>query len=207
MPAPLAKSFARLLYVWGLADGKRGTQAIFIGADASPSLAELAAAAQAAADVWPTHALRSDTSNQTSLIKIEAQGFNFQLNPSVPIHPVTAPREGIPSSPAGALVTDSVGPQNAITVTLQTDLPGRSFRGRVYWTGFSDASPSVGRVSQALADEVADFFADTTLAAAGELTGPAGPIVVSRLLGVTNAVTAFRGNNAVHTQRRRALRV
>lgn len=204
MPAPLAVPLTRFLWVWTTSNGKKATQAIFEKVVTESDPTALSAAAEDAFSVWSTHALRGDTSNQITLDKVECQNWNFSVGPN-PIVPVSAAQQSTGAAVAGSFGTQQIPSQDAVTVTLQTGLPGRSFRGRIYWTGFGETAANAGRVSQGFADEVRDFFVDSLAAADLDLDTPV-PVVASRVLGVATDVVSFRGNTAVHTQRRRALR-
>ena len=108
---------------------------------------------------------------------------------------------------SGAGTTGTMPNQVARVVTLRTDKPGRSYRGRVYvpataTTGFNqgvftqDGTPLV----QAFADFAGSLHLGTVLPSSGTLE----VVVASSRVGTTTYVNAFSTDNRPDVQRRRA---
>lgn len=105
---------------------------------------------------------------------------------------------------AGTGAGDILPPNVAACCTLRTGFAGKSFRGRVYFFGFTEASSgSLGTAISAVPTAVEAF-----VAAAGTAMGASGitHAVVSRLRAQSNAVIAAdMRTQSWNTQRRRLI--
>lgn len=96
--------------------------------------------------------------------------------------------------------------QSSLVVTLQTGIPGRSFRGRMYWP-FITSTMTNGRIntSSVTLAQRAEYFAALleAIGAAAETLPSMAPRVVSKTQEAVTLVTSVRVGNVMDTQRRR----
>lgn len=133
----------------------------------------------------------------------------------VDVRPSTSPLGQIIKAWPGGVADDVMPPNDAVAVTLRTDVKGRTGRGRMYLNGYPEGAAN-GGYWEAAAQTAAQALADALLTAYGptpshsELTWG----VISRFeFGVKRDIPAFTPinsvtvHNEVRTLRRRAVGV
>lgn len=106
---------------------------------------------------------------------------------------------------AGVSAGNSLPADVALVVSLRTDLPQRTGRGRFYMPQPAASSLTLdGRVA---ADVVNDLDASLTAAWAGYNTGVDRPVVYSPTFRVTRPITSYNIGDLFDTQRRRENKV
>lgn len=120
-----------------------------------------------------------------------------RIDPLEPV--VTSYTTGLPK--AGTASAEPLPAQNAALFSFRTGKIGRSYRGRVYVPGFTEAHTDTdGKISDANADLLAVEM--TGLLASFEPDGFT-PVVYSSKLGVANDITSVLVDQWYRTQRRR----
>lgn len=149
-----------------------------------------------AASSGPSDHLKTLISASGSITAVRTYGYPDVGQP--------ADRQGVSSGAAipGA-GTASLPPQCSCVVTLQTGLPGRSQRGRIYWP-LCGGGVTVAQRSSLVTQTTANAFADL-LANWGTLleNNTLRPVVASEATGNLTVVSSVRVDNIVDTQRRR----
>jgi hypothetical protein len=114
--------------------------------------------------------------------------------------------EGTLATPASGSVGATMPPQISMVATLQSNVPGRRARGRLYWPaqGATIVSSTL-RVSPAQATNVAGVTANLLEDAAGAWPGPENirPAVISSIGGTATPIVSVRVGDVLDTQRRR----
>lgn len=145
----------------------------------------------------------------------EVQQFMAQLSSGGQIDRIRIYRYAAPGQPATALAVSTGVPlvgagvpsqplQCATVWSLLTGIPGRSYRGRMYWpkwTGTVNAQFRNSSVNDSMAQNAALFI--NTIAGASVAGATFVPAVASVTLGEVTPVTSLRIGNVIDTQRRR----
>lgn len=111
---------------------------------------------------WWTTPGRAQVPNNVSLVLIVIDALNVESG----LHKEYSSGWTV----AGGLGSPALAGQNTMAVKLATSFSGRSFRGRIYWPGFTSADISAGLVTTARRDGVvaAVNTLRTSLAAGGD---------------------------------------
>lgn len=121
------------------------------------------------------------------------------------------------STTTGALTTAPLPYQTALVVSWKTATRGKSYQGRTYLAGFTEANSDGANPDDALIGGVLDWCADIMAIGTGPLASPLTivsryepnptppPSSVPRATNLTTTVTAYRVDRVWKTQRRRAL--
>lgn len=105
---------------------------------------------------------------------------------------------------AGTAATETMPAQNCVCVTLRTALAGRSFRGRVYLSGFAEvANLGSGLIATAARDASANFINNIRQLIPATFADEIQLVVASRTLLETNAVQSAVVRDAVWDAQRR----
>lgn len=95
---------------------------------------------------WWTATGRAQVPNNVSLVLIVADALNVESG----LHKEYSSGWTV----AGSLGSSALAGQNTMAVKLATSFSGRSFRGRIYWPGFTNADIVAGLVTTARRDAV-----------------------------------------------------
>lgn len=106
---------------------------------------------------------------------------------------------------AAGAATSALPAQCSLVVSLLTNLPGRSGRGRLFLGGLAQAVISTdGRVTAPQAQQVANTMAGMYIGIRDELGGDDyRPVVVSPTTGAANKITRLQVGNLIDTMRSR----
>jgi hypothetical protein len=108
----------------------------------------------------------------------------------------------VPSAYAGGESGQPLPTQTALLVSQRTDKRGRSFRGRQYWPGYTEASSDENSINPTTVDNMVNAQADVITDVAGVFSG-AEPVVISELTASATGITTILVEDTWATQRRR----
>jgi hypothetical protein len=149
----------------------------------------------------------------TAVVAPGGAGWKDNLSSSVHFNKVVVRAEDDPVGPEFISAVDVTGAnagsqplpaQVALVTTLRTAKRGRSFRGRIYAFGFTEATNQADGTAEAI---VAQNLSDRWDALNADLQANATPseiVVASRKLASVEPVIVFDTNRAWDTQRRRS---
>jgi len=179
---------------------------------AAPDFTQLGTLSNAIASAFDASAYQNDLDSTCVLTKVESQLFEVVAVPVSPTYPYG--RRNSPTTAAaistntpfagGAVGTLFPSPQVAMRVTLQTILPGKSFRGRVYLPGLAENSlDEAGKWTSGAVTEASGFVADWLDAIVASAPVTLTPVVHGLALPSDTEVSSIVGRDYAGTQRRR----
>jgi len=142
------------------------------------------------------------------LAALQSEDWQYQSIHTVDLDAVDGPVSDIPLTNTGGLSTAKLPSQVSMTVTYLTGYRGRSFRGRNYLNGFVEAAleNSIAWAAPIMASVIAiqdPFFTALGSADWQQVVLSRQFEKAARVEGVATAVTGWRANAPIHTQKRR----
>lgn len=158
---------------------------------------------QAAVNALSTRIVEADAFGATSLKSVRAPQWNLNVVGLRDIRTANRPEFLTTPNVPGTSSGESLPPTVCLCVTTRTALAGKSFRGRVYLPGWTEADNSINAVASTAAQGAAVQFINRLRTQCNSVLG-IQMAVTSRTLGQSNAINNEQvRDNVWDVQRRR----
>lgn len=145
----------------------------------------------------------SSTSQMKALLGAQGQITSVSVYGYGPSGPASAQGAATLGTPLVGTANSTAPPQCSSVMSLLTDRPGSSYRGRIYWPALTPSLSTslVSSIAQASGPGLVGLIA--TIQTALLEAGPYTPVVYSQARNEVTEVTRVRVGNVIDTQRRR----